>query len=72
MNNFDRILKEIEKEANEIAPSLGLAPNSLVKSIMEIVDLVDQDRVRPLHGINKKIERKIQGMPPIEPTRGDG
>lgn len=60
VSNFERILVEIRKEANRIAPDHGLQPESVVDLIMNIVDLEDQHRVKAQHGIKQKIRGMIE------------
>ncbi len=60
VSNFERILTEIRKEAGQTAPSYHLDPDSVVKLIMDIVDLEDQHRVKAQHGINRKIRQMIE------------
>ena len=60
VSNFERILVEIKKEANRVAPTYGLQPDSVVDLIMNIVDLEDQHRVKARHGINQKVRGMIE------------
>lgn len=60
VSNFERILVEIRKEANRVAPTYGLHPESVVDLIMSIVDLEDQNRVRARHGTKQKIRGMIE------------
>ncbi len=60
VSNFERILIEIRKEANRVAPTYGLQPESVVDLIMSIVDLEDQHRVRAQHGINRRVKGMIE------------
>ena len=60
VSNFERILVEIRKEANRIAPDHGLQPESVVDLIMNIVDLEDQHRVKAQHGIKQKVRGMIE------------
>ncbi len=60
VSNFERILLEIRKEANRIAPDHGLQPDSIVNLIMNIVDLEDQHRVKSQHGIKQKVRGMIE------------
>ena len=60
VSNFERILVEIRKEANRVAPTYGLQPESVVDLIMDIVDLEDQHRVRARHGINQRVRGMIE------------
>ena len=60
VSNFERILVEIRKEANRVAPAYGLQPESVVGLIMDIVDLEDQHRVKARHGINQRVRGMIE------------
>ena len=60
VSNFERILDEIKKEANRVAPDHGLHPETVVDVIMNIVDLEDQHRLKAQHGINQKIKGLIE------------
>ena len=57
VSNYDRILAEITKEAQRLAPD-QVDPEALVTLAMEIVDLEDQHRVKPLR-IKQEVEDKI-------------
>ena len=61
VSNFERILLEIRKEANRVAPDYGLDPEAVVDLIMNIVDLEDQHRVKAQHGIKQKVKGMIEG-----------
>ncbi|MCQ3806925.1 MAG: hypothetical protein OXB92_07435 [Acidimicrobiaceae bacterium] len=58
VNNYERILEEITKEAWRLAPGEGVDPELLVTLAMETVDLEDQHRIRPLN-IKQRVEEKI-------------
>ena len=60
VSNFERILVEIRKEANRIAPDYGLQSEDVVNLVMNIVDLEDQHRVKAQHGINQKVKGMIE------------
>ena len=62
VSNFDRILGEIKREANLIAPDHGLQPASVVEVIMNIVDIEDQNRVRAEPRIHQKVKGMIQNV----------
>ena len=57
VSNYDRILAEITKEAQRLAPD-QVDPEALVTLAMEIVDLEDQHRVKPRR-IKQEVEDKI-------------
>ena len=58
VSNFERILGEIKREANLIAPDHGLKPESVVGVIMAIVDIEDRNRIR----VEPRIQQRIKGM----------
>lgn len=58
VSNYDRILVEITKEAQQLAPEQGVDPEALVTLAMEIVDLEDQHRIKSTN-IKQRIEDKI-------------
>ena len=58
VSNYDRILAEITKEAQRIAPEEDVDPDTLVTLAMEIVDLEDQHRIKNIR-IKQLIEDKI-------------
>lgn len=58
VSNYDRIYAEIVTRAHQLAPGRGVDPDALVKLVMEIVDLEDQHRVKPLR-INQLVEERI-------------
>ena len=60
VSNFERILDEIRQEANMVAPTYGLKPESVVKLIMDIVDLEDRNRVKAEPRINQRVRMKIE------------
>lgn len=65
VSNFERIYAEIRKEAGRIAPDYGLDPESVVKLVIEIVDLEDQHRVRAQPRINQTVRRMIENAAPV-------
>ena len=58
VSNYDRIYAEIVREAERLAPDRGVDPKTLVKLVMEIVDLEDQHRTKTLR-INQLFEERI-------------
>ena len=62
VNNFERVLEETRVEAEKIAKNCGLEPDEAVKLIMEIVNLEDQNRIRTVAGINKKVKAMIENV----------
>ena len=59
VNNYDRILTEIKKEAQRSAPEHNINPDLLVNLVMEIVDLEDQHRISHIARIKQRIEELI-------------
>lgn len=70
VSNYDRIYREIKKEAQHLVHEDGIEPEVLVILTMDIVDLVDQHRTKHIHGINQEIKRKIETTAVIQPTSG--
>lgn len=70
MNNFKRILTEIKREADRIAPDCKLKSESLVKVIMEIVEIEDRNRIQAEPRINQRVKGMIQDALETEP-KGD-
>ena len=58
VNNYDRIFTEIEKEAARVAEESGLQPEAIVALAMEIVNLEDDNRIKPTN-IKQLVEAKI-------------
>ena len=59
VNNYDRIYTEINKEAQRFAPEHNIDPDMLVELAMEIVDLEDRHRIKPIAHIRQRIEELI-------------
>ena len=58
VNNYDRIFTEIEKEAARVAAESGLRPEAILALTMEIVNLEDDNRIKPTN-IKQLVEAKI-------------
>ncbi len=58
VSNFERILIEIRREAIRVAPTYKLRPESIVKLVMDIVDLEDRNRVKA----EARVHQRIKGM----------
>lgn len=58
VSNYDRIYAEITKEAEQLASECGVDPTALVDLVLEIVDLEDQHRIKPIR-IRQLIEERI-------------
>ncbi len=58
VSNYDRILAEITKEAQRLAPEDNVDPETLVALAMEIVNLEDQHRIKNIR-IRQLMEDKI-------------
>ena len=69
VSNFERILGEIRREANLVAPTHGLEPEAVVELIMNIVDLEDRHRIRAEPRINQKVRGMIQDVAVAKPAR---
>lgn len=59
VNNFDRIYKEIQKEAEKIATENAMDTEALVELAMAIVNLEDEHKISRIN-INQEIEALIQ------------
>ena len=59
VSNYDRILAEIKKEAQRSAPEHNIDPDTLVSLAMEIVDLEDRNRIKPIARLQQRIEDLI-------------
>lgn len=62
VSNFERILDEIRKEADQVAPGYGLQPDSVVELIMKIVDVEDRHRIKAEPRIHQRITGMIQDV----------
>lgn len=62
VTNFERILGEIRREANLVAPNHGLEPEAVVELIMNIVDLEDRHRIKTEPRIHQKVKGMIQDV----------
>ena len=69
VSNFERILGEIRREANLVAPTHGLEPEAVVELIMNIVDLEDRHRIRAEPRINQRVRGMIQDVAVAQPAR---
>ena len=58
VSNYDRILTEITKEAQQLAPEENVDPEALITLAMEVVDLEDRHRIKSIR-INQLFEDKI-------------
>ena len=70
VNNFKRILAEIKREADRVAPDYKLKSESLVQVIMEIVEIEDRNRIKAEPRINQRVKGMIQDALEAEP-KGD-
>ena len=59
VSNYDRIYREITKHAAQVEQQHGVAADDLTTLVMEIVDLEDRNRIKPLPAINKPIANMI-------------
>lgn len=62
VSNFKRILGEIRREANLVAPSHDLKPEAVVELIMNITDLEDRNRIKPEPRIHQRVKGMIQNV----------
>ena len=69
VSNFKRILGEIRREANLVAPTYGLESEAVVELIMNIVDLEDRHRIRAEPRINQQVRGMIQNVAVAKPVR---
>ena len=60
VSNYDRIFKEIQREAGRVGEDVGVDPALLTRVAMEIVDLEDRHRVSNIHDINKQARAQIE------------
>lgn len=72
VSNFERILGEIRREANLVAPAHGLAPDAVVDLIMNIVDIEDRNRIKAEPRINQRVRGMIQDVAVAKPAGEDG
>lgn len=59
VSNYDRIYREIQKYASTVEQNHGLSAEDLTTLILEIVDIEDRNRIKPLHAINQRITTMI-------------
>ena len=74
VSNFERILAEIRQGAEQMQQMKGDCmpePRTVVKLVMEIVDLEDRNRVRSITGINQKVKGMIRNATPIDNRNED-
>ncbi len=67
LSNYDRLYREIGDAAQRLAPK---DPASLVKLVMEIVDLEDQNRIKSVARIRQRVEGLIESATTIDKTEG--
>ena len=72
VSNFERILDQIKREANLVAPTHGLNPSTVVELIMRIVDLEDQHRIKSKPKIHQSVKGMIQTVALREAEQEDG
>ena len=72
VSNFERIFDEIKIGAHQIARNYGLEPEAVVKLIMNIVNLEDENRVKAVAGIDQKVRAMIENaFRPSDPKEND-
>ncbi len=67
LSNYDRLYREIGDAAQRLAPK---DPASLVKLVMEIVDLEDQNRIKSVARIRQRVEGLIESATTIDKAEG--
>ena len=72
VSNFERILGEIRREANLVAPAHGLQPEAVVELIMNIVDIEDRHRIKSESRIHQRVKGMIQDVTVVQSTQEDG
>lgn len=71
LSNYDRLYKEIGDAAQRLAPKLEVDPGGLVKLVMEIVDLEDQNRIKSVARIRQRVEGLIESATTVDTTVGE-
>ena len=71
LTNIDRIGAEIARHADEVAQEHGLATTSLVRLLLEIVDLEDRHRVKAIPGVRRRMKNMIQNLSRAQSSPGD-
>ncbi len=59
VSNIDQIYSRIRKEAELLEREHGVMADVLATLVMEIVDLEDRNRVKPLGNINQQVANMI-------------
>lgn len=59
VSNYERIYAEITREAERLASKRDVATNALTELVMEIVDLEDRNRIKPLGNITQQVKNRI-------------
>lgn len=54
MNNLERIKRELESEAQQLGPQIGMAPERFLEAVLEIVDAEDKHRLSGTY-INQQV-----------------
>ena len=60
VSNYDSIYLEITRHADLIQSKHGVSAHDLTTLVMEIVNLEDRNRIKPLPAINKPITNMIE------------
>jgi len=68
VSNFERILEEIRKEADRLAP--GYDSELVVDLVMQIVNLEDEHRVRAQRGMERQVRNMIEKSALTGQTKG--
>ncbi len=59
VSNYERIYREIRTHTKLHEDEYGMNSNDLILLVMEIVDIEDRNRIKPLSAINKRIANMI-------------
>ena len=59
VSNYERIYAEITREAERLASKHDVASDALTELVMEIVDLEDRNRIKPLGNITQQVKNRI-------------
>ena len=59
VSNYERIYAEITREAERLASKHDVAADALTELVMEIVDLEDRNRIKPVWNITQQVKNRI-------------
>lgn len=72
VSNSDRIYLEIKSEAERVKLEHNVAADTLTLLVMEIVNIEDQNRVKPLGNVNQQIENMIEQAAKVHARKREG